>query len=176
MTIIRAFWIAVLCLGTALLAGCYHLRLEAVPLDTPRFVVNRPAAEVYADAKYLLPREHYEVEVEDEKGRFFLTDFYHFSTRRGGLSQPEGGRLYYHRLKVTVREVAEGSEVLLESVDLEIRSSYVYDEGGKVLAFKKRYPYEHYPGMFDLSFVNRELERVKAELETSLRNGVKRGN
>jgi hypothetical protein len=74
---------------------------------------------------------------------------------------------------VTVAGGEEAAEVTLESVELEIRSSYVYDEGGKVLSFKKRYPYDHYPGMFDLSSVNWELNRMKGYLESSLLRGGK---
>lgn len=171
----RIFCYLGLLLGVMLLSGCYHMRLEATPLDAPRFGVPRPPADVYATVKYLLSRERYEFEQDDGKERILLTGLRHFSTRAGGLTLPAGGRLYFQRLKISVREVEGGSEVTVESVDLEIRSSYAYDEGGKVNYFKKRYPYEHYPGMFDLDVVNRELNSVGRELETALRAGVRNG-
>ncbi|WP_298270609.1 hypothetical protein [Geobacter sp.] len=171
----RVVWLWALCVGVLLISGCYHLRLEATPLDVRRFEVPRPPDDVYAAVKCLLARERYEFEQEEGKERLLVTGFRHFATRAGGLTLPEGGRLYFHRLRVTVREAAGGSEVAVESVDLEIRSSYAYDEGGKVNYFMKRYPYEHYPGMFDLDVVNRELNGVKRELETALRAGVGNG-
>ena len=135
----------------------------------------RPADEVFAAAKDLLVGGGYVIEQVDSAERVILTEFRHFSTRAGGVTQPEGGRLYFHRLRVTVGGGEEGAAVELESVELEIRSSYVYEEGGKVLSFKKRYPYDHYPSMFDLSLVNRELARMRGYLEKGLSEGEKRG-
>lgn len=166
-------WILLLC--CLVTPGCYYFRLAAEPLQKPRFVTVRPADEAYATVKSLLEKDGYVIEQEDPKERTLLTEFRHFSTRAGGVTQPEGGRLYYHKLRVTVGGGEEGSAVELESVDLEIRSSYVYDEGGKVLSFKKRYPYEQYPSMFDLSSVNWELGRMRGYLEGTLAGGRKNG-
>lgn len=155
--------------------GCYYFRLAAEPLQKPRFVTVRPADEVYATVRRLLEKDGYVIEQEDPRERILLTEFRHISTRAGGVTQPEGGRLYYHKLRVTVGGGEEGADVVLESVELEIRSSYVYEEGGKVLSFRKRYPYEHYPSMFDLSSVNVELRRMEGYLESSLAAGGKNG-
>ncbi len=162
-------WILLLCFLVT--PGCYYFRLTAEPLQKPRFVTVRPADEVYATVKGLLLRDGYVIEQEDPKERTILTEFRHIATRAGGVTLPEGGRLYFHKLRVTVGGGEEGAAVELESVDLEIRSSYVYEEGGKVLTFKKRYPYEHYPSMFDLSSVNLELARMRRYLESVLAGG-----
>jgi len=159
-------WMLLLCFLVT--PGCYYFRLAAEPLQKPRFVTIRPADEVYATVKNLLLKDGYEIEQEDPRERTLLTEFRHISTRAGGVTQPEGGRLYFHKLRVTVGGGEEGAEVVLESEGLEVRSSYVYEEGGKVLSFKKRYPYEHYPSMFDLSSVNMELRRMQGYLEQSL--------
>ncbi|RNC72231.1 MAG: hypothetical protein ED859_02530 [Desulfuromonadales bacterium] len=171
----RLTWGLLLLLCFAVMPGCYYFRLAAAPLQKPRFVTVKPVDEVFGTVRNLLLQDGYIIEQEDPRDRTILTDFRHFSTRAGGVTQPEGGRLYYHKLRVTVEGGDEGAAVVLESVALEIRSSYVYDEGGKVLSFKKRYPYEHYPGMFDLSSVNWELDRMKGYLESSLRGGGRRG-
>jgi len=157
------------------LPGCYYLRLAAEPLPKPRFVTLRPADEVYAEVRTLLPRIGYVIEQEDPKERTLLTEFSHIATRAGGITLPAGGRLYFHKLRVKVGGGEGGADVELESVDLEIRSSYVYEEDGKVLSFKKRYPYDHYPSMFDLSSVHNELGRVRVYLETALENGGTHG-
>ena len=169
----RAFWWLLGAACCLLLSGCYYFRLAPSPLQPSRFAVDRPAAAVFAALGPLLERDGYRVERAEEQDLAVLTEFRNFSTRVGGVSQPEGGRLYYHRLKVTIMDLGEGCEVTVASTDLEIRSSYVYSEGGKVTAFKKRYPYDHYPGMFDLSSVDVELARMKRYLQSSLlREGV----
>ena len=166
-------WILLLCFLVT--PGCYYFRLAAEPLQKPRFVTVRPADEVFATVKSLLLKDGYVIEQEDPKKRTLLTEFRHFSTRAGGVTQPDGGRLYYHRLGVTVDGGEEGAAVELESRDLEIRSSYVYEEGGKVLSFMKRYPYDHYPSMFDLSTVKVEMGRMKRYMEKTLGEGGMNG-
>lgn len=159
-----------------LAAGCYHLRLEPAALPVQRTVTARAATDVFDRARDILAQDGYTVERAEKRdngeGGVIHCDYRHFSTRAGGISQPVGGRLYYHRLMVTVNGGEEGAEVLVESTGLEIRSSYVYEEGGAVRSFVKRYPYEHYPGMFDLKAVDHELARVRGMLEAALRQGV----
>lgn len=151
--------------------GCYHLRLAAAPIDAFRFTVPRAPADVFAETRQLLDSEGYAVESADSKNGIIVTAYRHFITD-AGVTQPVGGRLYFHRLKVAVRNHPSGTEVSIESTGLEIRSSYVSNEDGRVSFFKKRYPYENYPSMFDLNYVNRELKRVRAFLQRSLDVGT----
>lgn len=156
-------------------AGCYHLRLAATPLEEARFSVKLPEERVMAAVKFLLQQDGYTLESADEREGIILTDYRNFSTKAGGVTLPEGGRLYYHKLKVTIGNSGAETVVALASVDLEIRSSYVYEDDGRVQALKKRYPYEQYPGMFDLSTVTWELKRVSGYLQTGLRREAKNG-
>lgn len=163
------------CLFLALAAGCYHLRLEPAALPVQRAVTARAATDVFDRVRDVLVQDGYAVERSERRdngeGGVITCGYRHFSTRAGGISQPVGGRLYYHRLMITVNGGEEGAEILMESTGLEIRSSYVYEEGGAVRSFAKRYPYEQYPGMFDLKAVDRELARVRGMLEAALRQG-----
>ena len=46
-----------------------------------------------------------------------------------------------------------------------VRTSYAFNQEGQVGTLYKHYPYEKYPGMFDLVLINRELDRVAADIE-----------
>jgi hypothetical protein len=58
--------------------------------------------------------------------------------------------------------------VLLEPIDLEMRSFYVFDQNQNLQTMGKRYSYEDYPGMFDLPPLEKELQRVKMLIDASL--------
>lgn len=170
----RVFWGLLLSLWLVA-SGCYHLRLAATPIEDVRFSVKLPVERVTEAVKLLLQQDGYAIETADAREGTILTDYRHFSTRAGGVTLPAGGRLYFHKLKVTISGTGDETTVALASVELEIRSSYVYEDDGRVQALKKRYPYEQYPGMFDLSTVTWELNRVRGYLQTSLRREVRNG-
>lgn len=151
-----------------LVAGCYHMRLYPVPIEPLRFVVSQPREKVFPLIQYLLEEDGFAVtDAAQGEGRL-VTDFRLFYTETG-FGQPAEGRNYLYTLRVTLRNTGEGCEVTLEPQELEMRSHYVEGIGGQIVTLTKSYPYDHYPGMFDLSSVSRELERVRALLERNLR-------
>lgn len=100
----------------------------------------------------------------DSSGNVLITAPYHFSTDMG-FGQPAGGRKYYTQLKIVVESSNSGSVVQISHYNFEIRTSYAYNnyaQSGEVGTMYKHYPYEEYPGMFDLTLINREMDRVSA--------------
>ena len=140
--------------------GCYHMRLMPVPLESVEFKSRQPVERAVAEFEKRLLQDGFLLDTVDTTGGVILTSYrFFFNDTSSGM--PAGGRDYYYRLRVRVVADGKGSAVQLIPCDLELRTFYVYDEAGKLDTLKKRYPYEVYPGMFELDYLKKELQRVK---------------
>ena len=99
----------------------------------------------------------------DSSGTILITAPYHFTTDTG-FGQPAGGRKYYTQLRIEVQQQNGTVTVHLSHYNFEIRTSYAYNKEGQVGTIYKHYPYEEYPGMFDLDLINREMDRVALDI------------
>ena len=154
-------------LAPLLPCGCYHMRVTAEPLPALETVAPDNGHDPFPAACAALRQDGYIVPEPERNGRSALTAFRHIATETG-FTQPTGGREYYLRLRISAIRQQGRQTLRLEPAELELRTSYVFGEDGQVLWMRKRYPYEQYPGMFDLSYVNREMDRVRALLEQTL--------
>ena len=103
----------------------------------------------------------------DSTGTVLITAPYHFTTDTG-FGQPAGGRKYYTQLRIELLQRDGVLTVQLSPYNFEIRTSYAfndYSKGGAVGTMYKHYPYEEYPGMFDLNLINSEIDRVSADIK-----------
>jgi hypothetical protein len=107
----------------------------------------------------------------DYTGTVMITAPYHFTTDTS-FGQPAGGRKYYTQLRIEVFEKEGSTQVRVSPYNFEIRSSYAfnnYTRGGEVGTLYKHYPYEEYPGMFDLDLINKEMDRVAMDIQRLFR-------
>ena len=155
----RLFLFLVLLLCLLPVAGCYHLRLAPVPLERFSFTVDKPRENVFIFVEELLRADGFDVRRRDPDEGVMETEFRFFS-KETGTYQPTEGRDYYYKLRVTMAESDGATTVTLEPAALEMRSHYVYEEGGGISTLTKRYPYENYPSMFDLNRVSAEVRRI----------------
>ena len=140
--------------------GCYHMRLMPVPLEGAGIETGQPVARTVAEIEKRLLQDGFLLETVDARSNVIVTG-YRFFYNDTGTGQPDGGRDYHYRLEVRVTAKDKGAAVRLTPIDLELRTFYVYDHEGKLDTLKKRYPYEEYPGMFELEYLKKELQRVK---------------
>lgn len=143
------------------------MRFTAVPLDKVEFVVPKPKESIFPIVEGLLSDDGFTV-VRREPAEGVIETDYRFFYNETGSQQPTEGRDYYYRLRVRVEDVVGGTRVAVEVGALELRTHYVYDESGGINQLTKRYPYEQYPSMFDLTLVSRELRRVGQICQRSL--------
>ncbi|HEY6839529.1 MAG TPA: hypothetical protein VI389_12365 [Geobacteraceae bacterium] len=168
LTILRnKFGLLALCAFVLTVSGCYHMRFTPAPLDTVEFVVPKPKEDLFSRAEGLLADDGFSVVRRDPDAGMIETD-YHFFYKETGAQQPIEGRDYYYRLRVRLEDAPGGTRVRVEVAALELRTHYVYDENGGINQLTKRYPYENYPSMFDLTLVSRELRRVGQIFRRSL--------
>ena len=99
----------------------------------------------------------------DSSGNVLITTPYHFITDTG-FGQPAGGRKYYTQLRIEVQQQNGATSVQISHYNFEIRTSYAYNRDGQVGTMYKHYPYEEYPGMFDLTLINNEMDRAAADI------------
>jgi hypothetical protein len=99
----------------------------------------------------------------DSTGTILITSPNHFTTDTG-FGQPAGGRKYYTQLRIEILDQNGALSAQISHHNFEIRTSYAYNKEGQVGTMYKHYPYEEYPGMFDLGLINSELDRVSAEI------------
>lgn len=148
------------------LSGCYHMRMVPEPLEKVQVTSVKEDREALEAIASVLKEDGFEVEyLPGYAGivtglREFFTD--------NGPGQPVEGRHYFCRLRVVINDTGSGTEVLLEPFALEMQSHYVYESEGNLHTLLKKYPYETYPGMFELGYVSRELARVKEILKRNL--------
>lgn len=147
----------------ALLSGCYHMRVLAEPIQPETVhIALRPEATLQR-IKRLLDSEHHLRALEDENQvGVLITPLWHFATDTG-LGQPAGGRQYFVQLRIAVTALDGKSVVTVTPYHYEIHTSYAYGLDGQVKTLFKIYPYEEYPGMFDLEPLKKELSLL-AEL------------
>lgn len=156
-----------LLLPALLVSGCYHLRVNPEPLHRAEFTVSLPPDRAFDMIADILVHDGYTFEQHEERDNTLVTEFRYFH-KDTGIGQPAGGRDYFCKFRVTAVPAGDGATVTLEVAALEMRASYVFDNEGALRTFSKRYPYEQYPGMFDLDAVERELHRVEALVRRSL--------
>lgn len=148
------------------LTGCYHMRAEAVPVAPRVVVVAKPLHEVMRRVR-LMVEDDWKCRIldTDASGSVFVTAPYHFTTETG-FGQPAGGRKYYTQLRIEMEDRGSGGvAVHLSHYNFEIRTSYAYNKEGQVGTLYKHYPYEEYPGMFELDLINREMDRVRDDIK-----------
>lgn len=163
-TVLRSYLFLILLLFIPL-QSCYHMRVEAEPIQSRFIVLKGQQKDAVRKIRTILEDDWKCRIIEtDGSGNVLITAPYHFSTDTG-FGQPAGGRKYYTQLKIVVESSNNGSVVHLSHYNFEIRTSYAYNNyarGGEVGTMYKHYPYEEYPGMFDLTLINREMDRVSA--------------
>ena len=164
---IRKHLLFALFLSMGMAGGCYHMRITPQPLPSYQIFAKSAPPEALAAVERLLNEDDFRLESVDPSALTILTG-YRFFHNDSGFGQPPGGRDYFYRLQVTLRPDGGGTRVTLSGVDFELRSFYVYEDEGHLSTLKKRYPYEEYPGMFDLDAMTRELVRVQKLVKTGL--------
>lgn len=141
------------------------MRVESVPIAPRLIAVSKKPDEVTARVKALVEDDWKQRILDaDHSGLILITAPYHFNTETG-FGQPAGGRKYYTQLRIEIKETENGTSVQLSHYNFEIRTSYAYNKDGQLGTMYKHYPYEEYPGMFDLNLINQEMDRVAAELK-----------
>lgn len=156
-----------LILLTLLTAGCYHMRFTAKEVPPPEFNVSVPPATAFRRVEQILATDGFSLEMDDPDRLVILTGL-RFFYNDSGFGQPPGGRNYFHKLRVVLCPDRKGTRVELSDTALEIQSFYLYENEGELVTLKKHYPYEEYPGMFDLDAVKAELARVSAKLQRGM--------
>lgn len=143
------------------------MRISPLPVEAVSFIVSAEKWKGFATVRHLLEEDGFSIEEAGEENGLILTAPRHFATETG-FGQPIEGRRYLWRLKVTILSEGEGARVTLQVADLRIITRYVESMEGEVVDITKGYPYEEYPGMFDLGLVKDELLRVQKLLERNL--------
>ena len=160
----RNLLVLVLFLTLPLLPACYHMRADAEPIATR--VVTLPGGASNAVRKIRsLVEDKWKCRIleTDSTGTILITAPYHFTTDTG-FGQPAGGRKYYTQLRIEIQQQDGTVTAHLSHYNFEIRTTYAYNNQGQVGTMYKHYPYEEYPGMFDLDLINREMDRVSADI------------
>ncbi len=148
----------------ALLPACYHMRAEAEPIATR--IISIPGESQDAVRKirtFLEDKWKCRILETNSSGTVLITAPYHFTTETG-FGQPAGGRKYYTQLRIEVQQHNGTVTAHLSHYNFEIRTSYAYNKEGQVGTMYKHYPYEEYPGMFDLELINTEMDRASADI------------
>lgn len=143
-----------------LLAGCYHMRVEAETIEPRMVTVRQAPTDALRRIRRLVENDmRLWIMSEENNGATLVTAPWHFYTDTG-FGQPAGGRKYYTQLRINVLAGTGGSTVTLSHYNYEIRTSYAYGQDGQVMTMYKHYPHEHYPGMFDNAPLLKELKGV----------------
>lgn len=158
-------WVSLLVL-VALVPACYHMRVEAEPIS-PRIVTIPVKLHDAVGKIRALVEDEWKCRIleSDSSGAVLITAPYHFATETG-FGQPAGGRKYYTQLRIEVQQNDTSVTIVISPYNFDIRTSYAYNDYSKqgVGTMYKHYPYEEYPGMFDLNLINREMARVAADI------------
>lgn len=167
MDLRNRFWLLILVFMVSM-TGCYHMRIEAEPIE-PRVLTAKGQPKDAAAKIRELVEDKWKCRILEthSSGTVLITAPYHFTTDTG-FGQPAGGRKYYTQLRIEAFDKSGITEIHISPYNFEIRSSYAYNNyaGGSkdVGALHKHYPYEEYPGMFDLNLINGELDRAAADI------------
>lgn len=140
------------------------MRAETEPIAT-RIVVLKGNSHNAANKIRSLIEEKWDCRFlkTDSSGNVLITAPYRFITDTS-FGQPPGGRKYYTQLRIEIHEKGGVTTAELSHYNFEIRSSYAYNQEGHIGTMYKHYPYEEYPGMFNLDLINHEMDRVAAEI------------
>lgn len=157
-------WLILLFLMPVLLPACYHMRAEAEPIATRIITIPGQPQDAARKIRTLL-EETWKCRIleANSRGTVFITAPYHFTTETG-FGQPAGGRKYYTQLRIEVQQQNGAVTVHLSHYNFEIRTSYAFNKEGQLGTMYKHYPYEEYPGMFDLTLINNEMDRVSTDI------------
>lgn len=163
---------AVRCLAIALvllLPGCYHMRLVAEPIPPQVISVGQTPEEAVRRIKHAMEKElHLRIVEEQRDGMVLISTPHHFFTDTG-FGQPAGGRKYFVQLQIEVEKNNGQTVVMVIPRKFELRTSYAYSSEGKVQTLYKVYPYEEYPGMFDLKIMKKEVNMVSAIINRAMK-------
>jgi hypothetical protein len=159
-------WLPLLLMLT-LLPACYHMRAEAEPIATRVITLSGQPADAIRKIRTLLEKKwKCRILETDSSGTVLITAPYHFTTDTG-FGQPAGGRKYYTQLRIEIQQQNGIVTAHISHYNFEIRSTYAFNDYSKqgVGTLYKHYPYEEYPGMFDLDLINREMDRAAADIQ-----------
>jgi hypothetical protein len=156
-------WLPLL-LMLILLPACYHMRAEAEPIATRVITLPGQPNDAVRKIRTLLEKKwNCRILETDSSGTVLITAPYHFTTDTG-FGQPAGGRKYYTQLRIEIQQLNGIVTAHISHYNFEIRSTYAFNKEGQVGTLYKHYPYEEYPGMFDLDLINREMDRAAADI------------
>lgn len=162
----RSLCLFIIMLMLLTLSACYHMRAEAVPISTRIIEVRVEPADAMRRIRRLVEDEWKSRILEaDSSGSVLITAPYHFFTDTG-FGMPAGGRKYYTQLRIEVIRRLGQTTIHVSPHNFEMRTTYAFNQDGQLGTLHKHYPYEHYPGMFDLSRINNEMSRVSAVIRT----------
>lgn len=152
-----------------LLPACYHMRVVADPIPSQSITVRQTPEEALRRIRMTLEKEfHIRVVDEQRAGTVLITTPHHFFTDTG-FGQPAGGRKYLVQLQIEVETRNGQTIVTVVPRNFELRTSYAYSSEGKLHTLYKVYPYEEYPGMFDLDVMTREVQMVAGIIERAMK-------
>lgn len=152
-----------------LLSACYHLRVVADPIPASSICVRQAPEVALRRARKTLEKElHIRIVDEQRDGMVLITSPHHFFTDTG-FGQPAGGRRYLVQLQIEVEAHNGQTIVTVAPRKFEIRTSYAYSSEGALHTLYKAYPYEEYPGMFDINIMKQEVQMVTGVLERAMK-------
>lgn len=162
----RAVALLVLCL----VPGCYHMRIAPESLPVRTLVSTKTPQQTLQRIRDALEHDLGMRLLDTEQNELLLvTAPRHFATDTGP-GQPPGGRQYYMQLLIEVATHEGKTVVTISPHNYELRTSYAYSSEGQLRTLKKTYPYEHYPGMFDLAPLGKELDSVAHSINKGLKD------
>ena len=164
--VLRSLCLFIMMLMPVMLSACYHMRTEAVPITTQVIEVRSEPADVMRRIRRLVEDEWKSRILEaDSSGFVLITAPYHFFTDTGS-GMPAGGRKYYTQLRIEILPHSGQTVIQVSPYNFEMRTTYAFNQDGQLGTLHKHYPYEHYPGMFDLSRIDNEMSLVSAVIRT----------
>ena len=166
---IRFLSLLTLALVMLSLPACYHMRLVAEPIPPHSISVWQTPEETLRRIKYALEKNlHLRIVAEQRDGTVLISSPHHFFTDTG-FGQPAGGRKYFVQLQIEVETNNGRTIVKVVPHKFELRTSYAYSSEGKLHTLYKVYPYEKYPGMFDLEIMKKEVKMVAAIIDRAMK-------
>ena len=152
--------LAVLLVVAFLLGACYHMRVVAEPIQVRSITTRQAPSESLRRINRALQKDlQLRVVAQEQGGRVLISAprQFHIDT---GVGQPAGGRKYFVQLQIEVQDHNSGSRISIKGHNFEIRTSYVYSDHGQLETLYKVYPYEEYPGMFNIDIMNQEMQKL----------------
>jgi hypothetical protein len=165
------FKIIAVMLWCLVVSGCYHMRVNPEPLPTKQIVTNKRNEVAIRIIQRVLENElNIRILDEESNGRTLISAPRLFATDTS-FGMPAGGRHYYVQYRFELaRDSANHCVVTIRPYNYDMRTSYAYNLEGKVKTLYKIYPYPEYPGMFDLTFLEQEMQKIAALLESALKD------